>query len=382
MLLKITRIELIDCRHQSGWNPAFVRVHTDGGIHGVGEMAPAYSSLIPAALRALESHGRGLIGEDPFQIQRITQRLLGAAWGQPDLVSGHLASAIDIALHDLKGKALGVPAYDLIGGRVRDSIRCYANGWCYNLKDPAAYAAAAAKVVADGFTALKFDPFRYAPGGFKWAYQSADGAPRQRWLRTAVDRVAAVREAVGPEVDILLEAHGKFDAPTAVAISEAMREFKLFWHEEPTNSQNVAMVVETTARNPMPVATGERLVGRHAFRPFVEARACAVLQPDLGMAGGLTECRAIAEHADLQGIFLAPHNAGGPVCTAASVHLDFATPNFLIQEIFPYRPADYFDFVESNYESRIVKGFLAAPSAPGLGIELKPLPDAARFWIE
>lgn len=223
--MKITRIEIIDARHPTapGWNPVFVLVHTDTGLHGLGEMAPAYSGSLQAAIRHLQEHGPSLLGQDPFTIQAHTARILGGAWGQPCLTLGHVASALDIALHDLKGKALGVPVYDLLGGKVRDSVRCYANGWCYNLRTPEDYAQAALKVAAAGFTAMKFDPFRYAEGGFAWATQTPSAAPRTRWLKTAFDRVAAVRAAVGPEIDILLECHGQFDASTARLIDETAR---------------------------------------------------------------------------------------------------------------------------------------------------------------
>ncbi len=385
--MKITEIEIIDAQLDAqksrGWNPAFVVVRTDEGVAGIGEMAPAYSPSIQAAIRHLAVHGQDLIGVDPFRIQSVTGGLLSTAFGMPSLECGHVASAIDMALHDLKGKALGIPAIDLLGGRVRDSIRVYANGWCYRKETPIEYAEAAKGVVEAGFTAMKFDPFRYAEGGGDWAIQRAGQTPRSRWVQTSLRRLEAVRSAVGPEVDILLEAHAKFDTPTAEYLADAFSELDLYWYEEPTHSANVAMMKRVADAIAIPLATGERLVGRDAFRPFIEAQACSVVQPDLGMAGGLTECRAIAEHAQQYGLFFAPHNAGGPVCTAASVQLDLATPNFLIQETYPFRPPEYDDFVLAKYEDRIWGGFLTPPDAPGLGVELDEdrLKSAPRILI-
>jgi len=372
--MRIARIEIIDAKLEpekpGGWHPAFVVVENEDGLRGVGEMGPFYSGSIAAAIRHLEIQAPRLIGRDPFQVQSITHELLSGAFSMPSLECGHAASAIDMALHDLKGKALGIPAYELIGGRVRDGIRVYANGWCYRKERPEEYAEAALAVVEAGFTAMKFDPFRYSEGGFRWDIQSPSAAPRARWLRTALDRVEAVREAVGPEIDILLECHGKFDVLTAEVIADAMADCDLYWQEEPTGSTNVALLKRVSEATAIPVASGERLIGRDSFRTFIEQQAVAILQPDLGMAGGITEGRAIAEHARQYGIFLAPHNAGGPVCTAASAHLDLATPNFLIQETFPFRPPEYFQFVHESFESRIRDGYLEAPKAAGLGIEL------------
>jgi len=385
--MKIARIEIIDAKLEpekvGGWHPTFVVVENEDGARGVGEMGPFYSPGIAAAIRHLELQAKRLIGRDPFQVQSIAHGLLSGAFSMPSLECGHAASAIDMALHDLKGKVLGIPAYDLIGGRVRDGIRVYANGWCYRKERPEEYAEAARSVVEAGFTAMKFDPFRYAEGGFQWDIQSVSGAPRARWLRTAVARVEAVREAVGPEVDILLECHGKFDVPTAEVIADAMADFDLYWQEEPTGSTNVALLKQISDATSLPVAAGERLVGRDSFRPFIEQNGIAIAQPDLGMVGGITEGRAIAEHARQYGIFLAPHNAGGPICTAASVHLDLATPNFLIQETFPFRPPEYFQFIVESYESRIRDGYLQASTAPGLGVELdeERLRSATRIEV-
>ena len=370
--LKITKIEVIDCSLKPGeksWAPVFVRIYTNEGIYGTGEMAPAYSSGIIPAMRYMEVVGPGLIGKNPFQVSKIVDGILFQMM-RPSLESGHVASAIDMALMDIKGKALGVPVYELIGGKVQDHVRVYANGWCYNMTEPKQYAEAALRNVENGFTAMKLDPFRYYEGGFDWANQNPGSATRSIWVKVGLDRVRAIRDAVGPHIDIFLEAHGKFDPSTALYIAEAFEEIGLYAYEEPTDSTNFDYFKKVSEGTTIPLASGERLISCQEFRPFIEQQLVSIVQPDLGMAGGILESKRIADHADIYKIYLAPHNSGGPVCTAASVQLDAACRNFIIQETFPYRPPDYFDFAEKSYESRIENGYIKVPKEPGLGIEL------------
>ena len=370
--LKITQIEIIDCSLKPGeksWSPVFVKVYTDQGIHGIGEMAPAYSSGIIAAMRHLQIVGKSLIGKDPFEVSKIVDSLF-FQMKRPSLESGHVASAIDMALMDIKGRALGVPVYELIGGKRHDHVRVYANGWCYNMTEPTQYAEAALKNVQNGFTAMKLDPFRYYEGGFDWANQNPDSATRSRWVKVGLDRVRSIREAVGPHIDIFLEAHGKFDASTALYIAEAFEEIGLYAYEEPIDSTNFEYFKKVSEGTTIPLASGERLISRQEFRPFIEQQLVSIIQPDLGMAGGILETKKIADYAEVYKIYLAPHNSGGPVCTAASVQTDAACANFIIQETFPYRPPEYFDFAVQSYESRIENGYLPVPDDPGLGIEL------------
>lgn len=370
--LKITKIEVTDCSLKPGkksWAPVFVRIFTNEGVNGTGEMAPAYSSGIIPAMRYMEVVGRDLIGKNPFEVSKIVDGIL-FQMKRPSLESGHVASAIDMALMDIKGKALGVPVYDLIGGKVHDHVRVYANGWCYNMTEPAQYAEAALRNVQNGFTAMKLDPFRYYEGGFNWANQNPGSATRSKWVKVGLDRVRAIRDAVGPHIDIFLEAHGKFDPSTALYIAEAFEEIGLYAYEEPIDSTNFDYFKKVSEGTTIPLASGERLISCQEFRPFIEQQLVSIVQPDLGMAGGILETKRIADHADIYKIYLAPHNSGGPVCTAASVQLDAACRNFIIQETFPYRPPDYFDFAEKSYESRIEKGYIKVPDEPGLGIEL------------
>ncbi|MGK7395646.1 MAG: mandelate racemase/muconate lactonizing enzyme family protein [Candidatus Cyclobacteriaceae bacterium M3_2C_046] len=370
--LKISQIEVIDCSLKPGeksWSPVFVKVYTDQGIHGTGEMAPAYSSGIIPAMRYLQVAGKNLIGKDPFKVSQIVDGLL-FQMKRPSLESAHVASALDMALMDIKGKALGVPVYDLIGGKRHDHVRVYANGWCYNMTEPAQYAEAALKNVENGFTAMKLDPFRYYEGGFDWANQQPDSATRTKWVKVGLDRVKAIRQAVGTDVDIFLEAHGKFDPSTALYIAQAFEEIGLYAYEEPIDSTNIDYFKKVSEGTTIPLASGERLISRQEFRPFIEQQLVSIIQPDLGMAGGILETRKIADHAEIYKIYLAPHNSGGPVCTAASVQTDAACANFIIQETFPYRPPEYFDFAEESYESHIINGYIKVPDKPGLGIEL------------
>lgn len=371
--LKISRIEIIDCSITPGeksWAPVFVRVTTNDGIQGIGEMAPSYSAGIIPAMRYLEVLAPDFIGKDPFQITRLLNPLLYNVFSRPGLVVGHVVSALDMAFMDIKGKALNVPVYELLGGKVHDHVRVYANGWCYDMTEPKQYAEAALKNVENGFTAMKLDPFRYFEGGFQWSNQNPGSAVRSRWVKVGIDRVKAIREAIGSDVDIFLEAHGKFDPATAIYIAEAFQDLGLYAYEEPTDSTNFEYFKKVSEGTTIPLASGERMISRQDFRPFIEQQLIAIAQPDVGTVGGILETKKIADYAEMYKIYLAPHNCGGPVCTAASVQLDAACPNFIIQETFPYRPPEMFDFAVRSYEETIENGFIKVPDAPGLGIEL------------
>ena len=231
-------------------------------------------------------------------------------------------SGLDLAIWDLKGKALGVPVYELLGGPFMDRIRVYANGWYTNPGTPEQNAEEAKAVVAKGYTAMKFDPF----GQHNYYTLSSSEA------QLAVDRVAAVREAVGPDVDILVEVHAKFNVATAVMVGKRLEEYRPFWFEEPVSYENVSEMAQVRSRVNIPIATGERLYLKFPFYELVSADAVDILQPDICNAGGITELKKIAAIAESRHVLMAPHNTNSPVGTAASFHLVASLPNLLIQE--------------------------------------------------
>jgi galactonate dehydratase len=249
--------------------------------------------------------------------------------------------------------------YRLFGGWKSARLRAYANGWALEATSPKDCARFAERVLGMGFTALKWDPFGKAGPHLD-----------RRQLRDAVAQVRGVRDAVGPDVDILIEMHGRFNPSTALQAAEALAEFDCSFLEEPLPPENPEGLCALAQRISIPVAAGERLFHRHEFREILHARGVAIAQPDVCHAGGLTECRKIAALADTYQVSLAPHNSSGPVGTAAALHLGASVPNFLIQECFPADFATWSEIAETGVEFRA--GYFYLSEKPGLGVELRP----------
>jgi galactonate dehydratase len=348
-----------------------VLVETDQGIAGAGEIGLAYGAGGRAAAELLlELARKHLIGRNPFHTEAISDAMRRATfWGHvPGAIFGAAISALDEACWDIKGKALGQPVHMLLGGPCRDRLRLYCNGWYRKLGPPAAYAEAARGVVARGFTALKFDPMKLDASG----HSAHPNRELPRALENlAVERVAAVRQAVGPDIDILVELHGNMWPMDSVRFGRRIAQYSPFVMEEVADAEDATAAREVGVQTGIAIAGGERLSTLGDFRRHFEARAFSLAQPDMGIAGGFTGLRAIAALAAAHGVFVQPHNCGGPVSTAACVHLSFSIPNFLIQEIFPVWPEDSrLDLVDAPYERTIVDGHMPLPTRPGLGIEL------------
>ena len=371
--MKITEVEIFDVNvteYNRPWNPVVVRIKTDEGIAGVGEVALAYGVGNAAGVGMVKNLAeRLLIGADPFRIEQIWDTMYRKTfWGQgggPVVFGG--MSAIDEALWDIKGKALGVPVYELLGGACWDKLRVYANGWYRACNSPESYAEAALKVVEGGYTAMKFDPFAVRPDGV-WDY-SARALSRER-ANLAFDRVKAVREAVGPNVDILVEVHGNLGPTSAIQIGKRLEELDPFFYEEPVDALNVDAMKKVAENVDIPIAAGERLYTRYGFRQYIEQQVLDILQPDVGLAGGISETRKIANYAETYNLHVQPHNCAGPVATAAALHIDACIPNFIIQEIFPYRTSGLYGLVKDDFDTKAVNSYIDVPMTPGLGIEL------------
>jgi galactonate dehydratase len=275
-------------------------------------------------------------------------------------------------LWDIKGKELGVPVWQLLGGRVRDKVRFYdhlgggAPEATYGQMEPSLVAELALRTVADGFDALKV-----------LAVPRTRALDSEARVRTAAAAMAAIRDAVGPEVDIMVDLHGRTTAAMAIRYGQAMAEYSPWFFEEPVPPEDVDGHVAVAQALPgIPIATGERLISRWAFRPFFERGAIAVAQPDVCHTGGISEVRRIAAMAEAHGISVAPHNPLGPIATVANLHLAVATPNHLIQEVMrsdvPWR-----DEIVTGVPP-IVAGHMAPPEAPGLGIDIDETAAAAH----
>lgn len=377
--MKINRVEIFDihCPDRPMWNPVFVRVHTDEGISGVGEAGLAYDLGHSAAANMIKEFAEEmLLGRDPFQTEDLWNLMLrGSFWGLgggPIIYSA--MSAIDTALWDIKGKALGLPVYQLLGGKVNDKLRTYASqlqfDWDENfaaLVQPEDYARAAEKAVAEGYDAVKVDPIMYDDKGETHFDRTKLITPKEMRLYRA--RLMAIREAVGEDVDIIFECHSLPGASTAIQLGELVEEARCMYFEEPVNYLNSELHKRVADKVNVPIAGGERLYNRWGVRPYLEDQSLDVLQPDIGLCGGFTETKKVCDYADVYDVRIQAHVCGGPVATAASLHLETAIPNFLIHEHHTYAIKKW------NRELCIqdpqpVDGFFQAPDVPGIGIEL------------
>jgi galactonate dehydratase len=341
-------------------NLTFVKVETDEGITGVGE-ARAWNRTQAVLGCLAESTPLYVLGHDPFNIEHLVQRMFREDFGRAGEVVMTGIAMLEIACWDIMGQALGQPVYRLLGGAVRDRIKAYANGWYTVERTPDEFAAAAKRAVARGYQALKFDPFG---AGF----YEIDRAEKLR----VIGLVEAVRDAIGPDVEIMIEMHGRFNPVTAVEMARELAPFKPSWLEEPVPPENLAAlkkVADATAALGVPLATGERLHTFFEFRELFELQATDIIQPDITHFGGLLNTKKLAAWADTYYMLIAPHNVGGPVSTAAALHLAASTPNFKIQEHFN-------DFDEPYVKAsapgvpEVVDGYFPLPNGPGLGVKL------------
>ncbi len=361
--MKVTRIESRVVF--GGWrNWVFVLVRTDAGLTGCGEAT--IRSREQAVVGAIADMARYLEGRDPLRIEEHWQALYrGFHWrGGPILLSA--LSGIEQALWDILGQSVGLPVHALLGGACRERIRAYANGWFGDATTPDEFARRAADTVASGWTALKWNPFH---GADRWLERDL--------FRRSIDCIRAVREAVGEGVDLLIETHGLFEAAGALRVCAALEPFDVLFVEEPLPPENAADLAALKRQVRVPIAAGERCYTKFGFASLLEERAVDVIQPDVCHAGGILELKKIAAMAEAHYVGVAPHNSGGPVGTAASLHVDAGAPNFLIQECDPWDVPWRSELVREPVE-RLVDGYFAVPAAAGLGVTLDEAVAAAH----
>jgi galactonate dehydratase len=342
-------------------NLVYVKVETDEGIYGVGESRPInkVESLV-GYLNDVTS--RFVLGLDPFDIELLVRRLTIEDYGKPGEIAMSGLAVLEMACWDIVGKAVNQPIYRLMGGAVRDKIKAYANGWYTVERTPAEFHAAARRAVAKGYQALKFDPFGAG-------YYEMERAQKNQ----TISLVEAVRDAVGPDVEILIEMHGRFNPVTAVEMTAALARFQPSWVEEPVPPANLPAlkkVADAVAPLGVPVATGERLHTLHEYRELFELHAADIIQPDIAHFGGILNTKKLAAWADTYYVLIAPHNVGGPVATAAALHLAACTPNFKIQEHFNDFDEEYV-LASAPGLPKVVDGYFALPTGPGLGVLLE-----------
>ena len=364
--MKITAIETLVC-HARMRNWIFVKVVTDQpGLYGWGEATLEWHTR--SVVGAIEDIAQLLIGEDPRRIEHLWQMMYRQHfWHGNGIVRGTAISGIDIALWDILGKVHGVPVHQLWGGPVRDYIRlyCHLGGgkmedfYDTNPEDAKRFGELAQQAAEDGFTAFK-----------SMAVPATMPIEGHKPICYAEACVRAMREAVGDDIDIMVDCHARPSPRMGLLFAKALEPYNLYFFEEPCWPETIDSIADIQRAVRTPIATGERLVSQHAFRELLEKRAASVLQPDITHSGGLTEARRIAAMAEAYRVALAPHNPQGPVSTAASLELGFATPNYIICESVhsdvPWRQ----DVVSESFTVE-KKGRLVRPNTkPGLGIEI------------
>jgi galactonate dehydratase len=339
-----------------GRNWTFVFVETDAGLVGVGEAT--LENLELAVASTIEHMSEILIGQDPTRVEYLWQSLFKRFFWPVGAVVGSAMSGLDQAFWDIAGKALGVPVYRLLGGPVRDRIWAYARPDLFGLQEPEQTAEATLEAQGAGFSAFKIS----AP------FERVEYAERDL-IEGTVEVVRAARRVVGDSMHLMVDNHGRHGADTVIDLLRRLREYSLLFYEEPTRPDNIKVLERVAAaQTGVPLATGERLFTRWGFRELIESQAVSIVQPDICHAGGISEVRRIAAHAELYGQRLAPHNPLGPVSTAASIHLAAATPNFLMLEHCRRNP--WFNGVQRGEPLQLHDGHFELPQGPGLGIEL------------
>ena len=357
--MKIANVRSYVVNADAPKNLVFVRVETGDGAHGWGE-AYTQTDRDTAITAHVERLGHYLVGRSPFNIKHFSQVAyedFAAKRGAMDFWSA--LSAIEQALWDIVGKSLGVPVYDLLGGACRDKIRVYANGWSDDTETPGEYADAARRMVDRGFTALKFDPF---PGPWRLYVSRDDEA-------AAIDTVHAVRDAVGPDIDLLIEVHRRLAPMHAVRVADAIRDVDPFWFEEPCPAENVDALAEVRSRTDIPIVAGETLYTKAAFRELFEKRAVDIINPDVCNTGGILETKEIAAMAEPYYVGVSPHNYNSVgVALASTVHVSACIPNFIITEYW----VNFEPVVEDVTigAPQVEGGYIPLPDAPGLGVDL------------
>jgi len=337
-------------------NWLFVKVETDEGIHGWGEGSiEGREMAVEGAIKHMEGY---LVGKDPRQVERHWARMFRDGYWRAGPIMCSALSALDMAMWDIKGKALGVAVHELLGGPIHDRIRFYGNGWYLRADSIEHFVEMAQAAVEQGAIALKFDPF--------W---ECDVLADRALLDRGVSIVRAMREALGDGVELLVEVHGRLSPANAIYAAKRLEEYRPYFYEEPVPPDNVDAMALVARSTSIPVATGERLYTRWGFRELLEKQAAAIIQPDHTHTGGITEGKKIAAMAEVYYVGVAPHNATGPILTAVNLQLDAALSNFLIQEFFfPDMPI-YDEILEENFIV-IKDGYLELPRGPGLGVEV------------
>jgi len=362
------RITDVKCGFIRGGAGLFVKIHTNQGIYGCGEGVDA----VNGAYHLVQSIGRRLRDRDPLDVHRLFEELRrgGVFGGAQSGMYVAVLSAIETALWDLTGKALGLPVYQLLGGKFRDSVRVYMDTALYQFRQPTPedFAANAREAVDLGMTAIKFDldqgndPARY--DRYNWTASPGE-------LQRMVDQMAAAREEVGPNIDICADMHGRYDLPTGKKVAELMEPYNLMWLEEPVPAENVQAYKLINESTSTPICAGENVYLANGFLPLLEAGAVDIIMPDLQKAGGLGEGQRIANLANLFYVPFAPHMVASYLGAMAAAHVCASVPNFMILEwqIYFHKDPMFQEIVDFD-GPMVVDGFIPLSEKPGIGVDI------------
>jgi len=382
--MKIVSVDIFDISTAQSSNPdAFpkfapivLRINTDEGISGFGEVGLAYGTAREAARAIVADLDLFLIGADPLRIEHIYDKLFKKTfWGSgggPVIYGG--MSGIDIALWDIKGKAFNMPVWQMLGGKTRDRVKAYASQIQFNwgterkkMRTPQEYAEAAGRAIAEGFPCVKVDPVGFNKDT-EWDKDDLTFINSDQ-LDLFVSRVAAIREAHGPKLEIIIELHSFLSPASAAQFINAVEPFNIKFVEEPFHSLNPECYKFLSGKIRVPLAAGERIYTRYGYRPFVEGGLLQVIQPDIGLVGGITEGKKISDYAAVYGVGVQAHVCGGPIATAAALQLEAVIPNFIIHEQHKVATIQSnIDLCTQNYPAE--NGYLPIPTMPGIGQEL------------
>ena len=373
--MKITDVRTASVGGNFEW--ILVRVYTDEGLVGLGECY--WGAGVESAVHRLKPL---VAGEDPHNIDWLFQKMVRGMSGAGSTGGAVVAaiSGVEIALWDIKGKMLGTPIYNLLGGRYRDKIRVYADCGHGDEPTPGSWAERARQPLALGFTAIKFDIDNVAPERFGDPYHVSAHlgkgwmAGQQRPLARQemdliVTLVGAVRETIGPAVDLALDCHWNYNTRDVIQLANEIAPFKPMWLEDPTPPDNVEALKRVTDHSPVPICTGENHYTRHGLRPLITTQALDIVQPDIPKVGGLLEAKKIADLADMYYIPMAAHNVSSPVATLAACHTCATMRNFAVLE-FHAQDVPWWNDLITGSRPLIQDGYIALPEGPGLGVEL------------
>lgn len=377
--MKITKVDVFQVNNSMNplWRPVLCRIHTDEGIYGDGEAAMAFGVGTTAAFGMVQDLAKLIIGMDPLENEVIWDKLYKHTfWGlNGGCVVTAGISALDIALWDIKGKYFNAPVYKLLGGKLNDNLRTYASqlqmGWgdqIQVLRSDEEYAQAALKAVSEGYDAVKFDFFINKPLEGKYNDRERTTLLTQSVLEQVVGRIAAVRKAVGPYVDIIIENHSYLDAQSSIQLARAAEPYNIFYFEEP-NTPDTQTAKYISSKVNIPIANGERIYTRWQYAKFFQDNTIQVAQPDLGTCGGITEVKKVCDMAYTYDVAVQIHACGSPICTAAALQLEAVIPNFIIHEHHQANLCEH-NIMLCKYNYQPINGKYKVPELPGIGNEL------------